>query len=151
MTDEQLRALIATGETLTMEFKSDRERLSDPELSRNVVCLANAEGGVLVVGVENDGVVTGLHASRARPVTPVQLQAAIFNNTMPPINTRVTVHDLVEGMVVSIEVDAYPAVCATKSPTRGSVRADRARGNDGPWCRSDIRRPAPFRTPAAGL
>jgi ATP-dependent DNA helicase RecG len=32
-------------ESLTIEFKSDRKRLSDNDLVEAVICLANAEGG----------------------------------------------------------------------------------------------------------
>lgn len=42
-------------ESLTVEFKSDRKRLSDVELVEAVVCLANAEGGEVWLGVEDDG------------------------------------------------------------------------------------------------
>jgi hypothetical protein len=42
-----LAALIAVGETLAVEFKSD---VNDTELVETVVCLANAEGGTLLVG-----------------------------------------------------------------------------------------------------
>ena len=48
-------------ETLTVEFKSDLKRLSDNDLAEAVVCLANAEGGELWLGVEDDGTPTGLH------------------------------------------------------------------------------------------
>lgn len=48
-------------ESLTVEFKSDRARLSDRDLVEAVVCLANAEGGELWLGVEDDGRPTGLH------------------------------------------------------------------------------------------
>jgi len=49
-------------ETLTVEFKSDRSKLPDRELIEALVCLANAEGGELWLGVEDDGTPTGLHA-----------------------------------------------------------------------------------------
>lgn len=49
-------------ETLTVEFKSDRKKLSDTDLIEALVCLANAEGGALWLGVEDDGTPTGLHA-----------------------------------------------------------------------------------------
>ena len=50
---------IPDQESLTIEFKSDRKRLSDTELVEAVVCLANAEGGELWLGVEDDGTPTG--------------------------------------------------------------------------------------------
>lgn len=49
-------------ETLTVEFKSDRRKLPDADLIEALVCLANAEGGELWLGVEDDGTPTGLHA-----------------------------------------------------------------------------------------
>jgi ATP-dependent DNA helicase RecG len=54
--------LIPSSESLTVEFKSDRKRLSDAELVEALVCLANTEGGELWLGVEDDGQPTGLHA-----------------------------------------------------------------------------------------
>ena len=49
-------------ESLTVEFKSDRKRLSDTDLVETIICLANGEGGELWLGVEDDGTPTGLHA-----------------------------------------------------------------------------------------
>ena len=45
MTVEELGKLIAGGETLTVEFKSDRKGLPDRDLIEAVVALANTEGG----------------------------------------------------------------------------------------------------------
>lgn len=39
--------VLPTAETLTVEFKSDRSRLSDKDLVEAVICLANTEGGQL--------------------------------------------------------------------------------------------------------
>lgn len=50
------------NESLTVEFKSDRVKLSDKDLVEAIVCLANTEGGELWLGVEDDGTLTGLHA-----------------------------------------------------------------------------------------
>jgi len=50
------------AESLTVEFKSDRRKISDTDLVEALVCLANTEGGELWLGVEDDGIPTGLHA-----------------------------------------------------------------------------------------
>jgi len=42
--EDTIRRLIAAGESLTVEFKSDRGPLADAELLNTVVCLANAQG-----------------------------------------------------------------------------------------------------------
>ena len=46
---------IPPRETLEVEFKSDRDALSDDDLIEVLICLANAQGGALYLGVENDG------------------------------------------------------------------------------------------------
>ncbi len=59
-----IQELIAQGETLTIEFKSDRGPLDDAELLNTVVCLANAQGGQLLIGIEDAGAITGLHPDK---------------------------------------------------------------------------------------
>ena len=60
VTVDEVRAWIAGGENLTVEFKGEsRERLNDTDLVEAVACMANARGGVLLVGVEDDGTITG--------------------------------------------------------------------------------------------
>ena len=54
--------LLPSRESLTVEFKSDKAKLSDRELVEAIVCLANTEGGELWLGVEDNGTPTGLHA-----------------------------------------------------------------------------------------
>ena len=49
------------SESLTVEFKSNLKHLTDRELVEALVCMANAEGGELWLGVEDDGTPTGLH------------------------------------------------------------------------------------------
>ena len=57
---------LPAAESLTVEFKSDLKRLPDGELVEALVCLANAEGGELWLGVEDDGTPTGLHADHVQ-------------------------------------------------------------------------------------
>ncbi|MBK9522283.1 MAG: ATP-binding protein [Rhodocyclaceae bacterium] len=52
---------IPLHESLTCEFKSDRQCLSDKDLIEAVVCMANCQGGEIYLGVEDDGTVMGLY------------------------------------------------------------------------------------------
>jgi ATP-dependent DNA helicase RecG len=52
-----LERVIPERESLTVEFKSDRRRLSDAELVAAAVCLANTDGGEIFLGVEDDGTI----------------------------------------------------------------------------------------------
>ena len=128
---EQVRRLIEAGESFAVEFKSDKRRLSDHDLCENVVCLANADGGVILVGVENDGRVTGARPRHDGTTEPRKVQAMIFNNTVPSINTRISLHRIGDADVLAIEVDAYPAICATID----GKTLRRVDGIDGPECR----------------
>ena len=73
MTEQTLRDLIARGETLTVEFKSDHGPLPDTHSIEAVVCLANGQGGTLLIGVAEfvnlpEGLVS--HPRRLLPRTP---------------------------------------------------------------------------------
>ena len=73
MTPEQLRQLIAAGESWDVDFKGEeRQHLSGQELVETVICVANRRGGEpgwLLVGVEDDGRITG----RSRDTSPASL------------------------------------------------------------------------------
>jgi ATP-dependent DNA helicase RecG len=108
-----LEKLLTAGESVEREFKSDCQQIRDSAIYEEVVALANTAGGVLLIGVEDDGVVTGAKPRHGATTDPLKLQAAIFNNTVPNINTRVSAIQHPQGSVIAIEVDPYPEPCAT--------------------------------------
>lgn len=127
----EIERLRSAGETLRVEFKGDQgEALSDRHIYENVVCLANTAGGVLLIGIEDNGTLTGARPRHGTTTEPFRLQAAIFNNTVPPINTRVTVETVSGLTVIAVEVDPYPEICATREGK--SLR--RVMGVQGPEC-----------------
>jgi len=131
ITPEQLEQLTAAGESLTLEFKGEsRGALSDREIYEVVVCFANSDGGILLIGVEDDGTITGARPRHGSSTDPTRLQSAIFNNTSPSINTRVSVLSTPDGDVIAIEVDRYPEICATKA----GVYVRRVMATHGPAC-----------------
>ncbi|MDO8843848.1 RNA-binding domain-containing protein [Methylicorpusculum sp.] len=85
-TERQILELIGQGESLTLEFKSDLKSLPDRELIAAVVALANTEGGELLLGVEDNGDITGLHSNHKNLAS---LPALIANKTNPAIAVRV--------------------------------------------------------------
>jgi len=109
MTPENLRALIAAGETSAVEFKGEeREPLNDRDLVQAVICLANRVGnepGYLLVGVEDDGRITGARPRHEAGVTePQRVQALIANRTRPALTCRAELVRLAEGTVLVVEV-----------------------------------------------
>ena len=128
---DDVKKLASKGETLTVEFKGEeRGQISDKEIYETVVCLANGDGGIILIGVEDDGRITGSRPRRGKSTDPTKLQAAIFNNTEPRINTRITVVPTPKGNVMAIEVDRYPEICATRS----GLCLRRTMGVRGPEC-----------------
>lgn len=131
LSTETVEALIAGGETLTVEFKSDKHKsLSDRDIYETIVCLANSAGGVLLIGVEDNRRVVGSRERHDGTTDPRRLQAAIFNNTIPRINTRVSLHLVNDVQVIAIEVDACPEICATQD----GKCLRRIEGVQGPEC-----------------
>jgi ATP-dependent DNA helicase RecG len=119
---------IPDKESLTVEFKSDRERLPDRELVGAVVCLANTEGGEVYVGVEDDGTVTGLHSAH-RNVTG--LTALIANQTIPPLTVRVEALDVEGQRVAKITVPKSRQLVAT---SEGLLQRRRLKADGLPEC-----------------
>lgn len=103
-----MRGLIEQGENLDVEFKSDQLRpFDDRELVEAVVCLANrmsTRTGWLVIGVEDDGRVTGARPRHGEYTDPLRLQALIANRTRPALSCSVHCLSLQEGEVIVIEV-----------------------------------------------
>ncbi|MEO5736365.1 MAG: crosslink repair DNA glycosylase YcaQ family protein [Variovorax sp.] len=82
-----MKHVIPSSESLTVEFKSDRARLSDRELIETIVCLANGDGGELWLGVEDNGTPTGLHAEHRELVG---LEGLVAARTSPSLAVEVT-------------------------------------------------------------
>lgn len=116
------------AESLTIEFKSDRKKLSDTELVEALVCLANAEGGELWLGVEDDGTPTGLHAEHRMLAGLPGLVAA---RTSPSLAVRVEPLDIAGVSVARILVSK----AHTEVATNGGVYLRRRLKYDGtPEC-----------------
>lgn len=111
MTPDEANAMIAGGETLSVEFKRARRNdLNDEDIVEAAVCLANAEGGTLFLGVMDDGEVEGLYPRHGTTTEPHLLRAMMTNRTEPPLDVNVELVDL-DGIViaaVSVPRSAFP-------------------------------------------
>lgn len=111
MSADEVAKLIAGGETLTVEFKSDREKLPDRALVEALAAMANTDGGVLIMGVEDGtGEITGLHSQHRGRGTPV---AMIANRTVPPLHVSVAEVVLEGHPLFVMTVPSVPGVTAT--------------------------------------
>lgn len=102
--------LIRKGESLTVEFKSDTRSLPDRDLVAAIVALANTEGGDLLLGVEDDGQITGLHPNHQNLTG---ITALIANKTNPPLSVRVEAVETKQGTIARIMVQKSRQLVST--------------------------------------
>ena len=105
LTDEELRRLLARGEQFTAEFLPETDGpLADDQLVDAVVCLANGHGGVVLVGVDDDGRATGAHHRHGSYTDPHRVALMISGRTVPscPVECSMMPIDGVEVLVIEI-------------------------------------------------
>lgn len=79
MTKTELMELIANGENSGVEFKRDDVR--PEQLAKEIVALANFRGGRVVLGVEDDGSVSGIQ----RPNLEEWVMDTVFGRYVHPM------------------------------------------------------------------
>ena len=98
-------------ETLEIEFKSDVKSYPDHDLVEEIVGMTNTVGGVLFLGVEDDGTITGIQKKHK---DAIGVTALIANSTVPPISVRAEVIKE-EKEVLKIEIPRSRGVVSTSS------------------------------------
>ena len=112
------RAIIAGGENAKTEFKRDDRALRPERLAREIVAFANMNGGVIVIGVEDDGAVSG--------VTRRNLQAWLMDTVIGRFIDPQIVPDYDEFVLdgKQIAVVTVPAGSAKPYAVRQQERTD---------------------------
>ena len=127
---KELREIISHGEKIDVEFKRRRssQDFNDTELVRNAACLANGEGGFLLVGVEDDGSITGCAPfhPRSNETDPRRIEALIAHQTIPALVTTAEVHTLEGQEILCVHVPKVESPVATSKGVyqRRALRID---------------------------
>lgn len=79
MTKTELLALISNGENSGVEFK--RDVIDNRKLATEIVALANLQGGIVLLGVEDDGTISGI----SRPKLEEWVMTACRDKIRPEI------------------------------------------------------------------
>jgi len=110
LTADDIDALVTNGETLEVEFKGEeRELLPDRDLVETVICLANGQGGTLLIGVEDDGRITGArHRHGAGGTDLRRVEALVNNRTRPALSVQAELVPHGEVEVLAIHVPGPP-------------------------------------------
>lgn len=115
--------MITDGESLTVEFKRDA---NDTELIEAVVCLANGNGGTILVGVDDQAAVHGARPRHGKTTDPRRIEALVSNNTRPSVGVQAELNT-VEGkavLVVRVPQTSIPTATATGKYLRRVIGGD---------------------------
>ena len=117
---------IPEKETLTVEFKSDIDGFSEAELAAEIVGMTNTKGGMLYLGVEDDGTPTGLSKKHK---DPIGLMALIANKTVPSIPVRAEIIEECDVEIMQIQVPMSRTIVATSD---GKIQKRRLKPDGSP-------------------
>ena len=108
--EHEIKTIRDNGETLAIEFKSDVKGLPDRDLVAAVVALANTEGGLILLGVEDDGTITGVQPSHQ---DTTGLKALIANRTSPSVAISTEIIEQDGKKILSITVPKSSSIVST--------------------------------------
>ena len=109
-TEHELQALLAKGETLAVEFKSDVKGLTDRDMVATVAAMANAEGGLVLLGVEDDGTVTGVQPAH---LDTTGLAALIANRTNPSLSVAAEILEWGDKKILKVQTPKARSIIST--------------------------------------
>ncbi len=95
----QLRRWVAAGESQTVEWKQHFSSLV--AVARSLSALANTQGGVILVGIADDGAVVGLVDPQA---VLAQVQQVAAFHLEPPLDLDCQIVQLGSALVVVVQV-----------------------------------------------
>lgn len=118
--------MIPKKETITIEFKSDIDCLDEKELVSEIVGMTNTEGGVLYLGVEDNGDITGVHKKHKDPNGAMAL---IANKTVPSLSVRAEIIEEEGIEVLQIQIPMSRTIIATSD---GKIQRRRLKPDGSP-------------------
>ena len=101
MTIEEIRLRIAQGEDSRTQFK--RGPIGVAKLATELAAFSNAEGGVILFGVDDDGTVVGLDKT-AKKALDVELSNAANDNVRPSVYPRTEFHTISGKQILVVSV-----------------------------------------------
>jgi len=108
--EHEIKTIRDNGETLAIEFKSDVKGLPDRDLVAAVVALANTEGGLILLGVEDDGTITGVQPNHQ---DTTGIKALIANRTSPSVAISTEIIEQDGKKILSITVPKSHSIVST--------------------------------------
>ena len=112
-----------TKETLTIEFKSDKKPLPNEDLYDAIVAMVNTDGGMLYLGIEDNGIVTGVHPQHKNIV---ELEAKIQTHTVPPVAVQIQIvnYDGMDVAAINVPMGHQLTMTSTGKYMRRRMKQD---------------------------
>ena len=102
METEELLSIIANGEDSRHQFKADVTNLN--AVAAEMVAFSNSKGGILLIGVNDDGNIAGLNTGDMSRLNQLISNAA-SQSVRPPINPITENIALLDGMVMVVTIE----------------------------------------------
>ena len=110
---EDIKEIISKGETINVEFKSWK-KVKEKELmkilTKEAVGMANTKGGIIFVGVEDDGEITGCENYDTQNILE-----SIYDRTIPKLFNDIEEIEVDGKIILAIKVDKGDCVYATSA------------------------------------
>lgn len=118
LTPEEVRRLAQQGETLNVEFKGEsRGPAGKDDIVEAAACLANRPGNEqawLLLGVEDDGTISGVSPRGDSRITPESLAASIAENTDPYLSVSAGAVRVGDAVVWAFGIPVVDTPVATR-------------------------------------
>jgi Predicted transcriptional regulator containing an HTH domain and an uncharacterized domain shared with the mammalian protein Schlafen len=103
LTPEQLETILAQGEDSQYQFK--RTLTNADAFAAELAAFANANGGYIIIGVEDDGTISGLSREDIGRLNQL-LSNAASQNIRPPLHPTTQNMTLPQGMIMVVNIAA---------------------------------------------
>jgi ATP-dependent DNA helicase RecG len=98
-TVKKIKTLIAQGENIAVEFK--REDVSPESIAKEMVAFANSSGGNILIGVEDDGVISGISTTKLDEAWVTNIAR---NNVVPSLDVLIHAENIDSKNVLLVEI-----------------------------------------------
>ena len=100
-------ALLSEGESSYVEFKN--AQVNPVSLAEEIIAFANSDGGTILIGVDDDGAISGVNA----PIMEMQVINICRNNIRPSLIPRISKKIVNNLAILVVEVDSADTVYCT--------------------------------------
>lgn len=101
---ELIKNIIAKGEGVLVEFKRASSNVPT-DAYETIVSFSNTQGGTLLLGVDDDGIITGIDKTKKNKILKDLVSAINSRDCInPPLYLQPTAIEMKEGLIIALQV-----------------------------------------------